>query len=244
LSVYRALLANYKDIDFLKLSKTAKNSRARIRCLAVHHFLEGRKVAEICRMLKRGRQAIYNWLERLAKGGVERLLTDEEGAGMKRRLNVPLEDFQKAVLQLQEERSGGRLRARDIQALIRERWGVDYVVDAVYTVLKRYKMSWVTGRSRHPKADPDVQEAYKKTLPLLSPKPCPPRSPLKTQKSGSRTKPAWDNKVLLRARGRSKEHGRLWSVNSSSSPLTSLALSALRKIKELPLSRLIATRKR
>jgi transposase len=179
-SRYRELLAPYKKVDFLKLSKTAKNSRARIRCLAVHHFLEGRKVSDICRMLKRGRQAIYNWLERLAKGGVERLLTDEEGAGMKRRLNVSLEEFQKAVLQLQEERSGGRIRARDIQAMIRQRWGVDYVLDAVYRVLKRYKMSWVTGRSRHPKADPEAQEAYKKTLPLLSPKPCPQLSLLKT----------------------------------------------------------------
>lgn len=41
---------------------------------------------------------------------------------------------------------------------------MDYHRDTIYRVLKRLGMSWMTGRSQHPKADPEKQNDLKKTL--------------------------------------------------------------------------------
>ncbi|WP_227678334.1 helix-turn-helix domain-containing protein [Psychrobacter faecalis] len=34
----------------------------------------------------------------------------------------------------------------------------------MYELLKRIDMSWISARSQHPKADPQAQDAFKKTL--------------------------------------------------------------------------------
>lgn len=52
----------------------------------------------------------------------------------------------------------------DIVLLAKEHFDVDYHPDAIYAVLKRLGMSWITGRSQHPKADTEKQADFKKTL--------------------------------------------------------------------------------
>ena len=59
---------------------------------------------------------------------------------------------------------GGRLRVEDIAELLRKHYGVEYHPDAIYNLLQRIGMSWISGRSRHPKADIKKQEAFKKNL--------------------------------------------------------------------------------
>lgn len=60
------------------------------------------------------------------------------------------------------KKQGGRLTGEDIVLLAKEHYGVDYHSDAIYHVLKRLGMSWITGRSQHPKADPEKQTDFKK----------------------------------------------------------------------------------
>ncbi len=46
--------------------------------------------------------------------------------------------------------------------LMRTKYGVDPALSTVYNTLKRAGLVWITGRSIHPKADMEAQEAFKK----------------------------------------------------------------------------------
>jgi transposase len=43
------------------------------------------------------------------------------------------------------------------------KYGIDPSLRTVYDTLKRADLVWITGRSIHPKADLEAQEAFKKT---------------------------------------------------------------------------------
>ena len=74
-----------------------------------------------------------------------------------------LEAFRLAVLELQEKKAGGRVRGKDILELMQTKYGIDPTLKTVYNTLKRADLVWITGRSIHPKADLEKQEAFKKT---------------------------------------------------------------------------------
>jgi hypothetical protein len=46
--------------------------------------------------------------------------------------------------------------------LMRTKYGIDPSLKTVYNTLKRADLVWITGRSIHPKADLEAQEALKK----------------------------------------------------------------------------------
>lgn len=41
---------------------------------------------------------------------------------------------------------------------------MDYALSGVYRVMHRAGLSWITARSQHSKANPALQQAFKKTL--------------------------------------------------------------------------------
>ena len=73
-------------------------------------------------------------------------------------------EFSEAVISLQENRNGGRVIGEDIVNLVKEKYDVQYSVSGIYKVLSRMGLSWVSGRSIHPKSNLKAQEAFKKTL--------------------------------------------------------------------------------
>jgi transposase len=48
---------------------------------------------------------------------------------------------------------------------MKTKYGIDPSLATVYNTLKRADLVWITGRSIHPKADLEAQEAFKKTSP-------------------------------------------------------------------------------
>lgn len=70
--------------------------------------------------------------------------------------------FKQSVLELQQKRSGGRIRGSDVLALMKEKYNVDPTLSTVYNTLKRADLVWITGRSIHPKTDIEAQENFKK----------------------------------------------------------------------------------
>ena len=68
------------------------------------------------------------------------------------------------IIQLQEDRDGGRIIGQDIVSMIKEKYNESYSVSGVYKLLKRMDMSWVSGRSIHTKPDLEVRETFKKTF--------------------------------------------------------------------------------
>ena len=153
-----------EEYDFDKLAKTEGTPRERRRFLAFAHLQEGKTYTEAACAVRVKFRSLMRWVKRFKIEGLEGL-KDKPGRGMKPFL--PPEDkaaFRQAVLELQTNRTGGRVRGRDILELMKTKYGIDPTLSTVYNTLKRVDLVWITGRSIHPKADHVAQEAFKKTL--------------------------------------------------------------------------------
>ncbi len=108
-------------------------------------------------------RTLMNWVDRFRKRGIEGL-KDKYGEGARPHICASeYKAFRRSVLDLQEDRAGGRIRGADIQNLIERQYGTRPAKSTVYDILKRAGLVWITGRSRHPKSDEKAQEAFKKT---------------------------------------------------------------------------------
>ena len=149
-------------IQFFQLAKRESNPRRRVRFFALGHLQAGRKKQEIAEMFQIANITIRRWVLRFAAQGIDGL---KEKAGQGRKKKLPTEreeEFRLQVEKLQELRKGGRVRAQDIQVLLKEKFCVDHALPSVYHVLERCNLSWISARSKHPKSDPLAQEDFKK----------------------------------------------------------------------------------
>ena len=151
------------DFDFEKLFKKAGHPRERLRFLAFVHIKEGKSNTEIASILKVNRMTITDWIKKFNREGLEGL-REKGGRGAHHKLPVSQEEaFKKAVLELQDKKDGGRIKGTDILQLMEEKFSVKCSLQSVYNTLHRVDLVWISGRSKHPKSDPEVQEAFKKT---------------------------------------------------------------------------------
>ena len=157
-------LEKLNQYNFEGFAKTTGNGRERRRYLAFAHIQDGRSFTEAAMMVKVKLRTLMNWVENFRKEGLEGL-QDRPGRGAKPHLSdETLEAFRQSVLELQAERCGGRIKGRDVLKLMEEKFGVLVSLSSMYDTLKRADLVWITGRSQHPKANIEAQEAFKKTL--------------------------------------------------------------------------------
>lgn len=153
-----------QQYDFDKLSKTQGNPRERKRYLAFAHICEGKSFTEAAAAIRIRLRTLMNWVKRFRTQGIDGL-TDRAGRGSKPYLSPKdRAAFKQAVLELQQKRSGGRVRGSDVLALMKEKYNVEPTLSTVYNTLKRADLVWITGRSIHPKADLEAQENFKKNF--------------------------------------------------------------------------------
>ena len=89
---------------------------------------------------------------------------NRKGRGAKYKLPLSEEEaFRKAVLELQDKKKGGRIKGTDVLRLMEEKFSIKCSLQSVYNTLRRVDLVWISGRSKHPKADFQAQEAFKKT---------------------------------------------------------------------------------
>jgi len=158
-----AQIEGIQRYDFDKLAKTEGNGRERRRFMAFAHIREGKTFTETAIAVRVKLRTLMNWVKQFKTEGLEGL-KDKPGRGAKPFL--PVENhtaFRQAVLELQEKKIGGRIRGSDVLELMKTKYGVDPSLRTVYDTLKRAELVWITGRSIHPKADLEMQEAFKKT---------------------------------------------------------------------------------
>ena len=149
---------------FAKLAKTEKNARQRIRFLAFAHIAEGKSLSETARIIKVFPRTVINWVSKFRKDGIN-ALKEQSGRGRKRRIEEKDEAaIGNLVEEMQNKREGGRIRGGDVHKMIEARYGVNLSNGSLYRVLHRAGLSWITGRSQHPKANIGMQEDFKKTL--------------------------------------------------------------------------------
>lgn len=140
--------AQIKEIeryDFDKLCRTEGSSRERRRFLAFAHIREGKTFTEAAASVRVQLRSLMQWVRKFRTEGLDGL-RDKPGRGMKP--FIPSEQhtaFRQAVLELQENRRGGRIRDKDILELMKTKYGVNPTLKTVYNTLKRADLVWITG---------------------------------------------------------------------------------------------------
>lgn len=149
-------------IDFFELAKQEKNPRKRIRLLAMGQVKRKKVRYEIAEMYQITTETIRKWVSGFLQHGLE-ALEEKPRKGRKRKLSSEREEeFRVEVERLQEQREGGRIRASDIQQMLEEKFAVKLAQPSIYHLLKRCRLSWISARSKHPKANKVEQEEFKK----------------------------------------------------------------------------------
>lgn len=144
-----------------------RNSNTQIRIRAVLAVAKGKTIPEVAQTMSLAARTIQNWVNNYNRYGLEGI-KDHRTKGRKPRLT----EQQKAWLverieagPLPEDKVCS-LRAVDIQRIVEKQFGHKYSLTGVYYMLHhQLGFSYLKPRPRHTKADPQAQEAFKKTYP-------------------------------------------------------------------------------
>jgi transposase len=140
----------------------------RIQCVLIRATL-GSTAAEIAQLLGWATATVHVIHSRWAKEG--EALFDLRGRGGRRHqhLNVTQEARLLAPFAAQAQ-SGGLLHVSEIKQALEQQVGSAVAASTVYRMLDRHGWRKVVPRPRHPKADMQAQDAFKKTPPSGTPR--------------------------------------------------------------------------
>ena len=148
--------------DLLKLSRAEKNARKRMRLLALSQFLECKNRTQVANQLNISRTSVNKWVTQYLEAGLDGLEA-RKAKGRTPFLTVKQQMQLGHFIETQSQNEqGGRLTGEKILNYIKTEFGVNYHHNAIYKLLKQLGFSWITSRSRHPKQQQGVQDAYKK----------------------------------------------------------------------------------
>lgn len=156
----------YSSLDLRKMSRSARTPKAARRMLAIANVLDGLSREMAARLAGMDRQTLCDWVHRYNAEGVEGLY-GRKPPGAPPKLNEAQRlEIREIVLKGPDPAIDGIVRWRccDLKALIGKKSGVDYHERYLGAFLDKLGLSYITGRPRHPKGDPQKQEDFKKTL--------------------------------------------------------------------------------
>ena len=119
---------------------------------------------QIAEWLCVSKQAIWLWVGQYNHQGPEGL--DRQGRGGRRWAYLSLEEEETFLRRFQRQATEGKLlTAKQLHAQLVERTGRKLTVGYVYGLLHRQGWRKLGPRPRHPRADPEAQERFKKNSP-------------------------------------------------------------------------------
>jgi transposase len=172
------------------LIRTESRAKVARRLSAVRLALLGQTAPAIAAQVLLSDRQVRTWVARYNRGGLD-ALADRPGRGRHGPLNTEQEGRLRDRLRAGATEADGVcvLRGEDVRRILGDEFGVLRSLQAVYDLLHRLGFGPLRPRPRHPKGDPQEQEAFKKSSPSGSPKWSPP-TPASASRSGSRTRPA------------------------------------------------------
>jgi transposase len=137
----------------------------RLRMLRLLKSEECTNLREAAEALGYSWRQCQRWFRSYQQGGLQELLKSRVSERGRQELVT-----QEAFEDLEEAMKRGEIATiAQADGFLRERHGIEYAhPDGVGQLLRRRKVKLKTGRPRHEKADPEEQEAFKKTSPLRS----------------------------------------------------------------------------
>jgi transposase len=188
-------VANHLAPDVLKtLAANEPAKRRFLRIRAVILASEGQTAEAIAEALGCSRRTVQNWIAAYNKEGSDSF-HDQPRPGRPKLFPDQKLDQLRARLDAGALPGDGvcTLRAKDIQTILQNEFGVLYTLPGLYDFLHRIGYSYLDPRPKHVKSDPEAQEEFKKKFPVWSMR-SPALIPAKRSRSGSRTKPGSDKK--------------------------------------------------
>lgn len=151
-----------------RLAREEQDAAQRDRYRAVALAIDGRRTDEIMEMLDRSRGFVQRWVYVYRDSGLSAIAVGKPPGNTPRFSPEQWDDLRARLLAGPTESDNVcEFRGRDIQHLLENEFGVKYSLNGVYNLLHRMKFSWLAPRPRHRKADPEAQEAFKASAPLL-----------------------------------------------------------------------------
>lgn len=140
--------------------QTARRADERTRLQALWLLREGWPVTAVTAAVGAHYRTVQRWLADYRAGGVAAVITRHKGGhGQPRRLSPD----QEAALAAEASRGSFRT-ATEARQWLRTRYGVTYTEGGMYSVLARLRVHPKVPRPANPKADPAVQQAWKKGI--------------------------------------------------------------------------------
>ncbi len=132
----------------------------RLRMLRLLRSGECRNLGEAAQALGYSWRQCQRWFASYQQGGLEELLKSRVHERGRQELVTP-----EALEDLKESMKMGKIATiGQADEFLRERHGIEYAhPDGVGQLLRRHKIKLKTGRPRHEEADPEEQDAFKKT---------------------------------------------------------------------------------
>ena len=140
----------------------------RIQCVLIRATL-GSTAGEIAQLLGWSTATVHVIHSRWAKEGES--LFDMRGRGGRRHQHLSAEEEANLLAPFAAQaQAGGMLHVSEIKRALEQQAGITVAASTVYRMLDRHGWRKVVPRPRHPKADAQAQEAFKKTPPTGTPR--------------------------------------------------------------------------
>ena len=165
------LRSDFDNQTLRGLARRCEDSNQSRRLLSLAAVCDGMSRTQAARIGGMDRQTLRHWVLRFNKDGPEGLF-DRWSPGPTRRLSDDqLHELATIVETGPDVQTDGVVRWRrvDLQAVIKERFGVEYGERWVSQILHDLGFSHMSARPQHPKQDARVIEAFKKTSPTHLP---------------------------------------------------------------------------
>ena len=190
-----AVAIRRKDLTAAELRSAAareKDGAAARRILALALVVEGADRATAARSCGMDRQTLRDWVHRYNAEGLEGL-HDRKAPGPVPKLSAAQLAGLSALVDCGPDPAVHKVvrwRRRDLRDELKRRFGVELHERTVGKQLAKLGYRRLSVRPQHPEADPEAQEAFKKTSARRSSMPFRNVPRTSRSKSGSKTKPA------------------------------------------------------
>lgn len=150
--------------EIASLIRTEKDGRVRQRLMAMKFISQDQSIPQAARRLDISEHPLRKWLHRFNEQGPAGL-RDAFRSGQPPKLkNKDIEQFKKRIREgVTQTDNVCSLRAKDIQQILRTEFNKRYSLGGTYFLLHRLGFSCLCPRPRHPQADIEAQETFKKS---------------------------------------------------------------------------------
>ena len=157
------VVEHYSPQQLQRLAHRQTDARLWRRARIIRLAQDGQTAVQIGRALGLSRRQVQHWVYRYNAHGWEGLADRPRGGNRRRLTDAQEQQIQDYLDQQAADPPAGVRRAADLQAWIQQHWGVLYSLPGLYNLLHRLGYSCLMPRPRHHKADPEAQQAFRKT---------------------------------------------------------------------------------